>query len=102
VFVISVGSIVLATIDVCRQCIAGRRGQIEFGASHHIAESSCSFGFTQNRTDGVECLWFDQLVLEDVYVIGELLRKGRTDAHNQVSLCDFTWSPFQLLTHICK
>ena len=58
--------------------------------------------FNQNCTDGVECLFFDRSVLEDVHNIGELLGKGRKDAHNQVSLPDFIWSPFQLLTDIQK
>jgi len=90
----------LATIDIYRQGIAGGSSQIEIGASRGVAESSCGFVFNQNRTDGVECLIFDRSVLEDVRNIGELLGKGREDAHNQVSLRDFIWSPFQLLTDI--
>jgi len=93
---------VLATIDICRQGIAGGSGLIEIGASRGVAESSCGFVFKQNRTDGVECLFFDRSVLEDVHNIGELLGKGRQTAYNQVSLCDFIWSPFQLLTDIRK
>ena len=93
-FALSVGSMVLATIDICRPGIAGGSGQIEIGASRAVAESPCGFVFNQNRTDGVECLFFDRSVLEDVHDIGELLGKGREDAHNQVSLRDFIWSPF--------
>jgi len=102
VFALSIGSMALATIHICRQGIAGGSGQIEIGASRGVAESSYGFVFNQNRTDGVECLFFDRSVLEDVHNIGELLGKGREDVHNQVSLCDFIWSPFQLLTDIRK
>ena len=45
--------------------------------------------FNQNRTDGVERLFFDRSVLEDVHNIGELHGKVRKDAHNKVSLRDF-------------
>jgi len=76
VFTFSVGSMVLATIDVRRQHIAGGSGQIEIGASRGVAESSCGFVFNYNRTDGVQCLFFNLSVLEDVHNIGELLRKG--------------------------
>jgi len=89
VYALSVGSMVLATIDICRQGIAGGSGQIEIGASGGVAESSCGFVFNQNCTDGVECLFFDRSVLKDIHNISELLRKGRKDAHNQVSLRDF-------------
>ena len=101
-FALSVGSMVLATIDVGRQGIAGGSGQIEIGAGRGVAESSCGFVFNQNCTDGVECLFFDRSVLEDVHNIDELLRKGREDVHDQVSLRDLIWSPFQLLTDIRK
>ena len=74
-FAFSVGSMVLATVDVGRQGIAGGSGQIKIGASRGVAESSCGFVFNQNCTDGVECLFFDRSVLEDVHNIGELLRK---------------------------
>jgi len=89
VFALSVGSMVLTTIDICRQDIAGGSGQIEIGASRGVAESSCGFVFNQNRTDGVERLFFDRSVLEDVHNIGELHGKVRKDAHNKVSLRDF-------------
>ena len=82
VFAFSVGSIVLATIDVGRQGIAGGSGQIEIGTSRGVAESWCGFMFNQNRNDGVECLFFDRSVLEDVYNIGELLGKGHEDMYN--------------------
>ena len=101
-FALSVGSMVLATIDICRQGIAGGSSQIEIGASRGVAESSYGFVFNQNRTDGVECLFFDRSVFENVHNIGKLLGKGREDAHNQVSLRDFIWSPFQLQTDIRK
>jgi len=93
---------VLATVDVGRLGTAGGYGQIEIGASCGVVESLCGFVFNQNRTDGVECLFFHRSVLEDVYNIGELLGKGREDTHNQVSLRDFIWSLFQLLTDIRK
>ena len=80
VFALSIGSMILATIDICRQGIAGGSSLIEIGASRGVVESLCSFVFNQNRTDGVECLFFDWLVLEDVHNIGELLGKGREDA----------------------
>ena len=99
-FALSVGLLVLATIDICRQGIAGGSGQIEIRASRGVAESSCGSVFNQNRTDGVECLYFDRSVVEEIHNIGELLRKGRKDVPNQVSLRDFIWSPFQLLTDI--
>jgi len=102
VFAFSVGSMVLAAVDVGRLGIAGGSGQIEIGASRSVAVGSCGFVFNQNCTDGVECLIFDRSVLEDVHNIHELLGKGREDTHNQVSLRDFIWSPFQLLTDIRK
>ena len=102
VFALSIGSMMLATINICRQGIAGGSSQIEIRASRGVVESSCGFVFNQNRTDGVEFLFFNRLVLKDVHNIGELLGKGREDAHNQVSLHDFIWSPFQLLTDIRK
>ena len=93
-FALSVGPMVLAIIGVGRQGIAGGSGQIEIGASRGVAESSCGFVFNYNCTDGVECLFFDWSVLEPVHNVGELLRKGREDAHDPVSLRDFIWSPF--------
>ena len=102
VFAFSVDSMVLAAVEVGRSGIAGGSGQIEIGSSRSVAEGSCSFVFNQNCTDEVECLFFNRSVLEDVHNIGELLGKGREDAHNQVSLCNFIWSPFQLLTDIRK
>jgi len=56
----------------------------------------------QNCADGVECLFFNWSVLEDFHNVGELLWKSRDDAHDQVSLCDFIWSLFQLLSDIRK
>jgi len=102
VFALSVGLLVLATIDICRQGIAVGSGQIEIGASRGVAESSFGSVFNQNRTDGVEYLFFDRSVVEDIHNIGQLLGKGHKDVHNQVSLRDFIWSPFQLLTDIRK
>jgi len=102
VFAFSVGLMVLATVDVGRQCIAGGSGQIEIGDSRSVAESSCGFVLNQNRTDGIEYLFFDRSVLEDIYNFGELLGKGREDAHNQISLCEFIRSPLQRLTDIRK
>jgi len=102
VFALSVGSMVLATIDICRLGIAGGSGQIEIGASRGVVENLCGFVFNQNRTDGVECLFFDRSVLEYVHNISELLGKGCKDAHNHVSLRNFIWSPFQPLTDIRK
>ena len=81
-FALSVGSMVLATIDICRQGIAGGSGQIEIGSSCGVTESSYGFVFNENRTDEVKCLFFDWMVLEDLYNIGEFLRKGREDVHN--------------------
>jgi len=102
VFAISVGSLVLVTVNIGSQGIAGGSGQIEIGGSGGVAESLCGFVFNQNRTCRVESLFFDRSVLEDVHNIGELLGKGRKDAHNQVLLRDFIWSPFQLLADIRK
>ena len=99
-FTLPAGPTALATIDVGSQGVAGGFGQVKIGASRGVAESSCSFTFDQNCTDGVECLCFNPSVFEDFHDVDELLRTGREDTHDHVSLRDFVWRPFQLLTDI--
>ena len=73
VFAFSAGSMVPATIDVGRQGVEGESGRVEIGASRGVAESSCDFAFDQNRTDGVEGLFFNRLGFDNVRDVGELL-----------------------------
>jgi len=58
--------------------------------------------FDYNCTNGVECLFSNWSVLEDVDNVGELLGKGRKDTHDKVSLCNFVWNPLQLLAGVRK